>query len=104
MVPNDVRKRLLESIIQCSRSNTDLALSDYIFSNSLFHSIAAHRSEIVAYLAPTEAVDERVEYCIDSTKRYTMNVIRSSTSQLNMMNYSARNKETSSSKLVLHCN
>ncbi|MFT3895574.1 MAG: hypothetical protein QM730_28465 [Anaerolineales bacterium] len=75
----DLRDWLLASITQRYRSNADLALSDYIFSNSLFHSIAreqvefifAHRVEMAAYLGNTSAVLELVEHCIDSTKRYT---------------------------------
>ena len=75
----DLRDWLLASITQRYRSNADLALSDYIFSNSLFHSIAeeqvvflfANRVEIVKYLGASSAVQELVEHCIDSTKRYT---------------------------------
>ena len=61
------------------RSNADLSLSDYIFSNSLFHTIAPeqvefmfeHRSEIVDYLGSPGAISELVDHCIDSTRRYT---------------------------------
>jgi hypothetical protein len=75
----DLREWLIASITQRFRSNADLALSDYIFSNSLFHSIAAeqvefmfaHRAELVEYMSSTEAVRELAEHCIDSTKRYT---------------------------------
>jgi hypothetical protein len=75
----DLRDWLLASITQRYRSNADLALSDYIFSNSLFHSIAeeqvtflfAHCTEIVEYLGQANAMKELVEHCIDSTKRYT---------------------------------
>src|SRR5512141_2503644 len=75
----DLRDWLIASITQRYRSNADLALSDCIFSNSLFHSIAneqvefmfTHRVEIVEYLGRPNAVRELVEHCIDSTKRYT---------------------------------
>ena len=75
----DLRDWLLASITQRYRSNADLALSDYIFSNSLFHSIAneqvefmfTHRVEIVEYLGQADAMRELVEHCSDSTKRYT---------------------------------
>jgi hypothetical protein len=79
MNSNDLRRWLLESITRRFHSNADLSLSDYIFSNSLFHTIEAeqvqfmfvHRAEIVNYLASPQAVAELVGHCIDSTKRYT---------------------------------
>lgn len=79
MTPDQLRQWLIASVTQRFRSNADLALSDYIFSNSLFHSIAAeqvkflfsHRAELVTYLSSVAAVQELVEHCIDSTKRYT---------------------------------
>jgi hypothetical protein len=79
MRDTDLREWLIASITQRFRSNTDLALSDYIFSNSLFHSIAAeqvefmfaHRFGIADYLDSTNSLNELVEHCIDSTKRYT---------------------------------
>jgi hypothetical protein len=79
MHQDDLRQWLLDSITHRFRSNAELSLSDYIFSNSLFHTIEAeqahfmfdHRTQIVAYLASPQAVAELVEHCIDSTKRYT---------------------------------
>ncbi len=71
--------QLFASITQRFESNADLELGDYIFSNSLFHTIAkeqvefifAHRLEIIEHLGLAEAVNELVEHCIESTKRYT---------------------------------
>jgi hypothetical protein len=79
MKDTDLREWLIASITQRFRSNADFALSDYIFSNSLFHSIAveqvgfmfAHRTAIADYLYSTSALSELVGHCIDSTKRYT---------------------------------
>jgi hypothetical protein len=79
MKQTDLRRWLLDSITRRFRSNADLSLSDYIFSNSLFHTIETeqarfmfdHRVEIVDYLASSQAVAELVEHCIDSTRRYT---------------------------------
>jgi hypothetical protein len=79
MNSTDLRRWLLESITRRFHSKADLALSDYIFSNSLFHTIARehvefmfdHRTEIVDYLASPQAVAELVEHCVDSTRRYT---------------------------------
>ena len=79
MTQTDLRRWLLESITQRFRSNADLSLSDYIFSNSLFHTIETeqvefmfdHRAEIVDTLASAQTVAELVGHCIDSTRRYT---------------------------------
>jgi hypothetical protein len=79
MNPTDLRRWLLDSITRRFHSNADLSLSDYIFSNSLFHTIEAeqvrfmfeHRLEIVDTLASSGTVAELVEHCIDSTRRYT---------------------------------
>ena len=70
---------LLASITQRFESSAELELGDYIFSNSLFHSIAkeqveflfAHRLETIEHLELADAVNDLVEHCIDSTKRYT---------------------------------
>jgi hypothetical protein len=70
---------LLASITQRFQSNAELELGDYIFFNSLFHTIAkeqvefmsAHRLEIIEHLGVADAVNELVTHCIDSTKRYT---------------------------------
>jgi hypothetical protein len=79
MNQTDLRQWLLDSITRRFHSNADLSLGDYIFSNSLFHTIAAeqvafmfnHRTEIVVYLGSPEAIAELAEHCIDSTRRYT---------------------------------
>ena len=75
----DLRQWLLDSITHRFHANAELSLSDYIFSNSLFHTIAEEqvqfmfdqRAGIINYLASPQAVAELVEHCIDSTKRYT---------------------------------
>ncbi len=75
----DLRNWLLASITQRFRSNANLELGDYIFSNSLFHTIAeeqvgfmfSQRDGIIEYLGQPESVEELVAHCIDSTKRYT---------------------------------
>jgi hypothetical protein len=79
MNPDDLRPWLLDSITHRFRSNAGLSLSDYIFSNSLFHTIEDeqvqfmfdHRLQIVDTLSSPQAVAELVAHCIDSTKRYT---------------------------------
>ncbi len=79
MNQTDLRRWLLDSITRRFRSNADLSLSDYIFSNSLFHTIEAEqvqfmfeqRAGIVDTLASPRTVAELVEHCIDSTRRYT---------------------------------
>lgn len=79
MSSTSLRDWLLASITQRFESSADLELGDYIFSNSLFHTIAkeqakfmfAHRLEIIEHLGLAEAVNELVEHCIESTKRYT---------------------------------
>src|SRR5512133_3934964 len=79
MISTSLRDWLLASITQRFQSSAELELGDYIFSNSLFHAIAreqvdflfAHRLEIIEYLGQTDAVNELVEHCSDSTKRYT---------------------------------
>jgi hypothetical protein len=79
MSSTSLRDWLLASITQRFESSAELELGDYIFSNSLFHSIAkeqveflfAHRLEIIDYLGQADAVNELAEHCIDSTKRYT---------------------------------
>ncbi|MGE5378119.1 MAG: hypothetical protein ACM3XO_23915 [Bacteroidota bacterium] len=79
MEPVDLHRWLLDSITQRFHANADLSLGDYIFSNSLFHTIAreqvefmfAHRSGIIPHLGSDRAVAELVEHCIVSTKRYT---------------------------------
>ena len=58
MTSTSLRDWLLASITQRFESSADLELGDYIFSNSLFHSIAkeqvefmfAHRLEIIEHL------------------------------------------------------
>jgi hypothetical protein len=79
MTTTDLREWLLASITQRFRSNADLALRDYIFSNSLFHFIAAeqvrfmfaHRAELIEEMRSADTVLELVKHCIESTKRYT---------------------------------
>jgi hypothetical protein len=79
MNQTDLRQWLLDSITRRFRSNADLSLSDYIFSNSLFHTIEEeqvefmfdHRAEIVDTLGSPQTVAELVGHCIDSTRRYT---------------------------------
>ena len=79
MSSTSLRDWLLASITQRFESSAELELGDYIFSNSLFHAIAkeqveflfAHRLEIIEHLGLADAVNELVEHCIDSTKRYT---------------------------------
>lgn len=79
MENNKLQEWLLHSITQRFRSKADLELGDYVFKNSLFHSIApeqlefmfAHREELFEYLGATNSVQELARHCIDSTKRYT---------------------------------
>jgi hypothetical protein len=74
-----LRDWLLASITQRFQSNAGLELGDYIFSNSLFHTIAkeqvefmfVHRRDIIEYLGLADAVTGLVAHCIDLTKRYT---------------------------------
>ena len=79
MNQTDLRRWLLDAITRRFRSNANLSLSDYIFFNSLFHTIEAeqvafmfeHCVEIVDTLDSSGTVAKLVEHCIDSTKRYT---------------------------------
>lgn len=79
MNPNKLREWLIASITQRFRSNSDLTLSDYVFSNSLFHFIESeqvefmftHRSELADYLSRPDSVKELVQHCMESTKCYT---------------------------------
>ena len=75
----ELEKWLIASIDQRYQSHATKNLSDYIFSNYLFHALDPafvefaynFRREISHYLADSKHLESLVEYCLDATRRYT---------------------------------